>query len=241
MIVKLILKGLFLVCMLESAIAFEIYHTPPENFLQGVPGHLEVLTPYYLDRPDYVNLFLKLNHENAFQELHFYEQEGAWFCDIPAAFMETDTLFYYISVSFGPAGFAALPATEPELYPLKIPLIKFKTRNRRFEPELIQDVIAEYTVTPWKPKPTYRSNDFPVLYIPKTNSAFIESGYIKIIGNEKASTEDLLRSMMYLCLQENADAISELEYSLLSKKPELDKVKGHIELAGVYLRRVPRD
>ena len=40
---------------------------------------------------------------------------------------------------------------------------------------------------------------------------------------------------------ENADAITGLSFSLLSTKPELSKVKGHIELEGVYLRRIPRD
>ncbi len=241
MIAKFVGKILILFCMVQYLAAFEIYHEAPENFLQGVPGQLEVLAPYYLDEIDFVRLYLKAEDQTAFQELNFYAQEGAWYCDIPASFMNVDTLCYFISASFGPAGFAALPAKDPELHPYKVPLLKFKSKGQKFEPELLQDVIVDYSVTPWKPKPAFRSNKFPVLYIPKANRAFIESGYIKIIGNNKASLEDLLRSMLYLCLQENADAITELNYSLLSSKPDMDNVKGHIELEGIYLRRPPRD
>ncbi|NQV15759.1 hypothetical protein HQ531_09915 [bacterium] len=225
----------------QVAYAFEVYHNPPKNFLQGVPGQLEVITPHYLNEPDFVRLYLRPQGQSVYQELNFYEQEGAWYCDIPAAYMNTDTLSYYISVSFGPAGFAALPIENPEDHPFEIPLIRFKSKNRRFEPKFVRDIIVEHTVTPWKPKPAYRSNKFPILYIEKVNTGFIESGYIKIIGNEKATAEDLLRSMLYLCLQENADAITSLRYSLLANKPELSKVNGHIELEGVYLRRAIRD
>jgi len=226
--------------LLTTSQAFEIYHEAPENFLQGVPGQLEVLTPYYLDSPDFVRLYLKANGQSMYQELNFYAQEEAWFCDIPAAFMNVDTLVYYISASFGPAGFAALPGGNPEKNPYKVPLIKFKTKGRKFDPELIQDAIVDYTVTPWNVKPAFRESNFPVLYIPRATQAFIESGYIKIIGNQDASAEDLLRSMLYLCLQENADAITGLKFSLLSAKPDMDKVQGHIELEGIYLRRPPR-
>jgi len=221
-------------------LAFEISHEPPAHFLQGVPGQLEVLTPYYLDEPDFVRLYLRPVNQDVYQELTFYPQEGAWYCDIPAAFMNTDTLCYYISASFGPAGFAALPEVDPESHPFKVPLIRFKSKKRKFEPALINAAIKDYTVTPWKPKPAHRSNNFPVLYIPKANRAFIESGYIKIIGNEQGTAEDLLRSMLYLCLQENADAVTALKYSLLSAKPDMTEIKGHIELEGVYLRRPPR-
>ncbi|MEA3287596.1 MAG: hypothetical protein U9Q77_09520 [Candidatus Marinimicrobia bacterium] len=240
MIVKHFGRGLLLISISLSVSAFEIYHEAPENFLQGVPGQLEVLTPHYLDNVDFVRLYLKAQDQSAYQELNFYNQEGAWYCDIPASFMNADTLCYYIGASFGPAGLAALPAKDPELYPFKIPLIKFKSKGQKFEPKLMQDVIVDYTVTPWKAKPAFRSNKYPVLYIPKANRVFVESGYIKIIGNEHATAEALLRSMLYLCLQENADAITQLKYSLLSTKPELSKVKGHIELEGVYLRRPPR-
>ncbi len=240
-IANFLLRLLVLSSIIQFAFSFEIYHSPPEHFLQGVPSQLEVLTPYYLNEPDYVRLYLKPQGQSAYQELSFYEQEGAWFCDIPAAYLVTDTLRYYISVSFGPAGFAALPAEDPETNPFKIPLVKFNSENRKLVPKLARDVLTDYIVTPWKPKPAYRSNNFPVIYLPKANRAFIESGYIKIIGNEEATTEDLLRSMLYLCLQENADAITDLKYSLLSSKPELSKVNGHIELEGVYLRRPPRD
>lgn len=241
MITKFLLRLLVLSSMMQFAFSFEIYHSPPEYFLQGVPSQLEVLTPYYLNEPEFVRLYLKAQTQTAYQELSFYEQEGAWFCDIPAAYLTADTLLYYIGVSFGPAGFAALPAENPETDPFKIPLLKFNLKGKKFEPKLNKDVLVDYSVTPWKPKPAYRSNNFPVLYLPKSNRAFIESGYIKIIGNEEASTEDLLRSMLYLCLQENADAITDLKVSLLSSKPELSKVNGHIELEGVYLRRPPRD
>jgi len=232
---------LFLTAFLSTLAAFELYHNPPEKFLQGFPGQMEVLTPHYLPTPDYIKLFLRHNDQTSFQELYFYETEGAWYCDIPAAYMDTDTLCYYIGASFGAAGLAAFPAENPQSTPLKIPMVKFQTRNRKLEPKLIKDSIVNYTVTPWKPKPAYRSSKFPVLYIPKTNSAFIESGYIKIIGNEKASTNDLFQSMLYLCLLENADAITDINFSLLSNKPELSKVKGHIELEGVYLRRASED
>lgn len=241
MIAKTLLKLLLFGLVLKSVLAFEIYHTPPEHYLQGVPGQLEVLPPHYLDPPDYVKLFVRRNDQDFYQVLDFYEQEGSWFCDIPAAFMNTDTLCYYITASFGPAGFAASPQEQPEMLPYKVPLIKFDVKGKRFEPKLVQDVIAEFSVTPWQPKPAYRSNNFPVLYIPKTNSAFIESGYIKIVGNEKASVEDLLTSMLYLCLQENADAITEVRYSLLTAKPEMTKLRGHVELVGVYLRRIPQN
>jgi len=202
---------------------------------------MEVLTPHYLPTPEYVKLFLRHNDQSSYQELYFYELEGAWYCDIPAAYMDTDTLCYYIGASFGPAGLVAYPQDNPQTAPIKIPLVKFRTRNRRMEPKLVKDSIVDYSVTPWKPKPAYRSSNFPVLYIPKTNKAFIESGYIKIIGNEKASTEDLFQSMLYLCLQENADAITSLRFSLLSDKPALNKLKGHIEMEGVYLRRIPKN
>lgn len=238
---KIIIHLTCLFCIVQSALAFEIYHNPPKNFLQGVPGQLEVIMPHYLNEPEFVRLYLRTSDQTAYQELNFYELEGAWFCDIPAAYLISDTLAYYIGVSFGPAGFAALPAENPEDKPFKIPLIRFKSKNKKFEPKLIQEVIVDYSIIPWKPKPAYRSNKFPILYIPEPNEAFIESGYIKIIGNDKASAEDLLRSMLYLCLSENGDAITSLKYSLLADKPELSKVKGHIELEGVYLRRAPRN
>ncbi len=236
------LVGMILIFgLVPSSQAFEIYHEVPENFLQGVPGHLEVLTPFYLDTPDFVRLYIKAKGQGAYQELNFYQHEASWFCDIPAAFMNVDTLEYFISASFGPAGFAALPANNPEEHPYKVPLIKFKSKKRRFEPALVEKAIADYSVTPWNKKPAFRENNFPVLYIPKATQAFVESGYIKIIGNETASAEDLLRSMLYLCLQENGDAITSLKYSLLSAKPEMDKMQGHIELEGIYLRRPPRN
>ncbi|MCF7822661.1 MAG: hypothetical protein K9N35_00665 [Candidatus Marinimicrobia bacterium] len=236
------MRLLFIVIPLISSLCgFELYHNPPEKFLQGVPGQIEVLTPDYLPTPDYVTLFLRHYDQDIYQELTFYESEGTWYCDIPAAYLDTDTLCYYIGASFGPAGLAAFPPENPESSPLKIPLVKFKTKGRKLEPAFVKGSIVDYEVTPWKPKPAYRASNFPVIYIPKTNRAFIESGYIKIIGNEKASAEDLIRSMMYLCLQENADAITEINISLLANKPSLSQVKGHIELEGVYLRRVPKD
>jgi len=222
---------------LSQATAYEIYHQVPEQFLQGVPGQLEVFLPDYLETIDHVKLFLRPNDQFVYEELQFYPFEGFWYCDIPAAYMNADTLAYFISASFGPAGFAALPAKNPELFPFRVPLLKFKTKTKKFEPELNQDVILDFSVTPWKPTPATRSNRFPVLYIPKPNSAFIESGYITIIGNEKATAEDLLRSMLFLCLQEKADAITQLKYSLLASKPDHDRLNGHIELEGVYLRR----
>ena len=221
----------------DPARCYEIYHQAPKQFLQGVPGQLEVFLPDYLDQVDNVKLFLRRAGQTLYEELQFYPQEGAWFCDIPAAYMNTDTLYYFITASFGPAGFAALPALEPEKHPFHVPLLKFKTRNKQFEPALISKVIVDYEVIPWKPKPAFRSNKFPVLYIPESNSAFVESGYIKIIGNDQATAEDLLRSMLYLCLEEKADAITSLKYSLLASKPGPTLIKGHIELEGVYLRR----
>ncbi|NQV42608.1 MAG: hypothetical protein HQ506_09655 [Candidatus Marinimicrobia bacterium] len=241
MITKLIISITLLLGAFPLAQAFEIYHNPPEHFLQGVPGQLEVILPYYLNEPDFVKLFIREQGQDVYQELTFYDESGAWYCDIPAAYMNGDSLSYYIGASFGPAGLAAFPAENPESNPLTVPLLKFITKNRKFEPTLIQDVLVDYSVTPWKPKPARRSNNFPVIYIPKANKAFIESGYIKIIGNEQASIEDLLRSMLYLCLQENADAITNLRYSLLSTKEGMESVEGHIELEGVYLRRPPRN
>lgn len=241
MIAKVIIRFVLIVLVVIPAYSFEIYHNEPDNFLQGVPGQLEVILPHYLDTPDFVRLYIKEQRRHVYQELEFYELSGAWYCDIPAAYMSVDTLSYYISASFGPAGFAAYPAENPDLYPIKIPLIRFETKNRKFEPKLIKDVIVDHTVTPWNRKPIRRSNNFPVLYIPKPNQAFIESGYIRIVGNEKATTEDLLRSMLYLCLQENADAITSLKYSLLSTNQNAGGVQGHIELEGVYLRRPPRN
>jgi len=236
-ITRFLLELTFLCLIIAPTLAFEIYHNKPDKFLQGVPGQLEVLVPHYLNEPDFIHLFIRDQDGKVYQELSFFEEGGAWYCDIPAAFMNVDTLCYYIGASFGPAGLAALPAKNPEKNPFKIPLVKFNAKGQKFEPELVQDVIVDYAVTPWKPKPAQRSNNFPVLYIPKANQAFIESGYIKIIGNEKATAEGLLKSMLYLCLQENADAITELKFSLLSTQPEMSKVEGHIELEGVYLRR----
>ncbi len=229
-----------LLAMFSACFSFEIYHNPPENFLQGVPGQLEVILPHYLDQPDFVKLFIKEARKQVYQELSFYEESGAWYCDIPAAYMNTDTLNYYIGASFGPAGLAAFPPENPDLHPIKVPLLKFTTKNRKFEPKLIREVIVTQTVTPWNSKPPRRSNNFPVLYIPRPNQAFIESGYIKIVGNDQATLEDLMRSMLYLCLQENADAITSVSYSLLSSKEEMNSVEGHIEIEGVYLRRAPR-
>lgn len=234
-------RSILLLISATACLAFEIYHTPPEHFLQGVPGQLEVILPHYLDEPEFVKLFIKGQGRGVFEELSFYDDGGAWYCDIPAAYMNGDTLAYYIGASFGPAGLAAFPAKNPDTHPLRIPLLKFLTKNRKFEPKMVLDVIAKHEVTPWKPKPPRRSNNFPVLYIPQANKAFIESGYIKIVGNSKATTQDLLQSMLYLCLQENADAITELKFALLSSKKELDELDGHIELEGVYLRRPPRN
>ena len=241
MIAKIFISIGLLLGLVTEGHSFEIYHNPPEHFLQGVPGQLEVIVPHYLKEPDFVKLFIREQGKEVYQELTFYEESGAWYCDIPASYMNGDSLCYYIGASFGPAGLAAFPADKPEMYPLKVPLLKFITKNRKFEPKLMQDVILEHTVTPWKPKPSRRSNTFPVLYIPKANQAFIESGYIKIVGNDQATLEDLMRSMLYLCLQENADAITNLSYSLLSSKENLNTVAGHIELEGVYLRRPPRN
>jgi len=239
-ITRYIISVVVLLGSLTSTLAFEIYHNPPEHFLQGVPGQLEVILPHYLDEPDFVKLFIREENREVYQELSFYEESGAWYCDIPAAYMSGDTLCYYVGASFGPAGLAAYPGKNPDTNPIKIPLLKFITKNRKFEPKLIQNVIEDYKVTPWKPKPSRRSNDFPVLYIPRANKAFIESGYIKIVGNDKATLEDLLRSMLYLCLEENADAITSVKYSLLSTKDGMEELDGHIELEGVYLRRPPR-
>jgi len=236
-------KAIFLVLTILAPLgiikAYDIYHIPPAHFIQGVPGQLEVVLPDYLD-PDFVKLFIRDQDRAIYEELSFYEDAGAWYCDIPAAYMRGDTLYYYIGASFGPAGLAAFPAEDPDVFPLGIPLIKFITTKRKFEPQLTQEVIVDYRVTPWKPKPARRSNNFPVLYVPQATQAFIESGHIKIIGNEKATSEDLLRSMLYLCLQENADAITELKYELLTAKEGLEKLEGHIELEGIYLRRPPR-
>jgi len=239
-IVRFYFKIVLLLGVFGTCFSFEIYHIPPENFLQGVPGQLEVLTPHYLEEAEYVRLYIKPQTLEAYQELNFYTQDEAWYCDIPASYMNADTLCYYISASFGPAGFAAKPANNPEANPFKVPLIRFKSKGQKFEPELMGAVIIDYTVTPWKPKPRRRANNFPVLYIPKANDAFIEAGYIKIIGDDMATAEDLLRSMLYLCLQENGDAITELKYSLLSAKQKMSRVEGHIELEGIYLRRPPR-
>ncbi len=228
---------LSLILLVSVAHCFEIYHKAPSNFLQGVPGQLEVIVPHYLNEPDFIHLFIRDRPGQVYQELSFYENEGAWYCDIPAAYMNVDTLCYYIGASFGPAGLAALPAENPESNPFKVPLVRFNIKGTKFEPELVQKVIVDHTVTPWKPKPARRTNNFPVLYIPKANQAFIEGGFIKIIGNEKATAEDMVRSMLYLCLQENADAITELKFSLLSTQPESRRVEGHIELEGIYLRR----
>ncbi len=241
MIVSRFLSITFLLSAFSWGFSFEIYHNPPEHFLQGVPGQLEVILPHYLDEPDFVKLFIREQSKMVYQELTFYEEAGAWYCDIPAAYMNGENLSYYIGASFGPAGLAAFPAENPDEHPVQVPLLKFVTKNRKFEPKLIQDVIVDYKVTPWKQKPPRRSNNFPVLYIPKANKAFIESGYIKIVGNEHATLEDLLRSMLYLCLQENADAITSVQYSLLSTKEGMETVEGHIELEGVYLRRPPRN
>lgn len=233
--------GLLLLLLIgSSSLAFEIYHNPPQHFLQGVPGQLEVILPHYLDEPDFVKLFIREKGRTSFEELSFYEQSGAWYCDIPAAYMNSDTLSYYIGASFGPAGLAAYPPQNPDTHPINIPLLKFITQGRKFEPKMVRDVIVDHQVTPWKPKPLRRSNNFPVLYIPKANKAFIESGYIKIIGNAEATTQDLLQSMLYLCLQENADAVTELKFSLLATKESLDALEGHIEVEGIYLRRPPR-
>ena len=234
-------RVLFLVALINQLSAYQIYHQPPEQFLQGVPGQLEVFLPDYLEQVDHVKLFLRPGNRSAFEELQFYPQEAAWFCDIPAAYMNADTLAYFISASFGPAGFAALPAERPSEHPFKVPLLKFTTQNKRYEPKMMRDVIESFEVTPWKPTPHFRSNNFPVLYIPKPNSAFIESGFITIIGTEAATAEDLLRSMLYLCLDENADAITSLKYSLLAAKPGPEQIKGHIRLEGVYLRRPPKN
>ncbi len=238
MITRLVTKFALLTLLFSTLFGYELYHNPPEKFLQGVPGQMEVLTPHFLPDPDYVKLYLRGTNQSSYQELHFYEFEGAWFCDIPAAYMTTDTLSYYISASFGPAGLAAFPTQDPEIHPQKIPLVKFILRNGKLSPILVKESVVDYTVTPWSPKPAFRSNNFPVIYVPKPNRAFIEGGYIKIIGNKQSTLEDLVRSMMYLCLQENADAITGIRYSLLSDKPDLSTVKGHIELEGVYLRRV---
>ncbi len=224
-------------CLFSDAFAFELYHNQPANFLQGVPGQLEVIVPHYLNEPDFIHLFIRDQDGQVYQELSFYAESGAWYCDIPAAYMNVDTLCYYIGASFGSAGMAALPVDQPETHPFKIPLVRFNIKGRKFEPKLAKDVIVDHIVTPWKPKPSRRSNIFPVLYIPKANQAFIESGYIKIVGNEKATAEDLLKSMLYLCLEENADAITELKFSLLSTQPQMSRVEGHIELEGIYLRR----
>ncbi|MCF7808645.1 MAG: hypothetical protein K9M49_06430 [Candidatus Marinimicrobia bacterium] len=232
---------LFFVCTLSTGQAYELYHTPPEQLLQGVPGQLEVLTPHYLPDPQSVTLHLKGQGQYSYQELYFYPGEGAWRCDIPAAYLDTDTLTYYISASFGPAGLAAYPAENPASQPVKIPLIKFTTKGQRLEPELIKDSIVDYQVTPWKPRPAYRSNKFPVIYIPKSNRFFIESGFIRIVGNEQASKEDLIRSMMYLCLSENADAITDLKFSLLTERSDWWRARGRIELEGTYLRRAPKE
>lgn len=238
MIPRLVLSILSLVSI---GLAYELYHTPPEQLLQGVPGQMEVLTPHYLPDPDLVTLHVKSSMDASFQELLFHQEEGAWFCDIPAAYMDADTLYYYISASFGPAGLAAFPAEDPLNQPMKVALVKFTARGKRLEPAMVKDHIVDFTVTPWKPRPSYRSNKFPVLYLPQSNPAFIESGYIKIIGNEKASTEDLIRSMLYLCLEENADAITDLKFSLLTERSDWWKMKGRIEVEGVYLRRAPRN
>ena len=240
MTAKNISTVIVLLSCITAGYSYEIYHNQPEHFLQGVPGQLEVIIPHYLDEPDFIRLYIKEQDKQVYQELTFYEESGAWFCDIPAAYMNSDTLCYYIGASFGPAGLAAFPAQNPAENPLKVPLVKFTTKNRKFEPRFIKDVIVTHTVTPWKPKPARRSNNFPVIYIPRPNQAFIESGYIKIVGNDQATTEDLLLSMLYLCLQENADAITSLKYALLTSKEALSKVDGHIELEGVYLRRPPR-
>lgn len=221
--------------------AYEIYHVPPDELYQGVPSQLEVLTPYYLPDPQAVTLHLRLSRQQSYQNLAFNEVEGAWFCEIPVAYMETDTLFYYISASFGAAGLAAFPAIAPEENPVKIPLIKFNSLNRAISPKLIKDHLVDFKVTPWKKRPVHRSNNFPVLYLPKSNRAFIESGYIRIVGNEKASKEDLMRSVLYLCLEENADAVTDLKFSLLTEHPDRAQPKGYIEVVAVYLRRVPRD
>lgn len=239
MIAKKLLLVIVLLCSITTGFSFEITHMQPQHFLEGVPGQLEVLLPYYLDEPDFVRLYIKEQDKKVYQELAFYAISGAWYCDIPAAYMKGDTLCYYIGASFGPAGLAAFPPENPEINPIKVPLLKFITKNRKFEPEFVKDVIVAHTVTPWIPKPPRRSNNFPVLYIPQANKAFIESGYIRIVGNDKATTEDLLRSMLYLCLQENADAITSLNYSLLTATEGMSKLEGHIELEGVYLRRSP--
>ncbi|MBT5786531.1 MAG: hypothetical protein HON50_04685 [Candidatus Marinimicrobia bacterium] len=241
MITRAIVVAFLLLGSCSQGFSFEIYHNPPDHFLQGVPGQLEVILPHYLADPDFVKLFIREQGKMVYQELTFYEESGAWYCDIPAAYMNGDKLSYYIGASFGPAGLAAFPAENPDTNPVQVPLLKFITKNRKFEPKLIQDVIVDHIVTPWKPKPLRRSNNFPVLYIPKANQAFIESGYIKIVGNDEATLEDLFRSMLYLCLQENADAITNLNYSLLSSKEGMETVEGHIELEGVYLRRPPRN
>jgi hypothetical protein len=231
---------LLLAAFVSHLAAYEIYHHAPEQFLQGVPGQLEVFLPDYLDQVDHVKLFLRPNGQSVYEELQFYPLEGAWFCDIPAAYMNTDTLAYFISASFGPAGFAALPAQQPDQHPFRVPLLKFSTKNKRYEPKLIKEAVESFKVVPWKPTPQVRLNRFPVIYIPKPNSAFVESGYIKIVGTRKATAEDLLRSMLYLCLEENADAITSLNYSLLAEKPSADQLDGHIELEGVYLRRAAK-
>ncbi len=241
MIAKFFTSAILLTSIFQAGYSFEIYHIPPENFLQGVPGQLEVLTPHYLDEPDFVRLYIRTNKGTTYQEVSFYSQDESWFCDIPASYMNVDTLYYYISASFCPAGFAAIPPNNPETNPFGVPLIRFRSKGVKFEPELMHEVIVDYTVTPWNKKPRRRSNNFPVLYISEPSSAFVESGYIKIIGNDKASAEDLLKSMMFLCLQENGDAITGLKYSLLSAQQKMSRVAGHIEIEGIYLRRPPRN
>ena len=231
---------LFLILAISTTVdAYELYHTPPVQFLQGVPGQMEVLTPHYLPNPEFVSLHLKTAPDLNYQVLQFYPVEGAWFCDIPAAYMDADTLFYYISASFGRSGLAAFPSVNPESRPIKVSLVKFKTKGRRLEPKMVNESIVDFSVTPWKPRPAYRSNKFPVLYIPQSNRSFIESGYIKIVGNEKATTEDLIRSMLYLCLEENADAITDLKFSLLTERSNWWQMKGRMEVEGIYLRRAP--
>jgi len=230
----------WLLLSVSSVFSFEIYHTPPAYFFQGVPSQLEVVLPHYLNDPEFVKLFLRSQGQQSYKELNFVAEQGAWYCDIPASYMLGDTLEYYIGASFGPAGLAAFPAKNPSERPVGVPLIKFLTKNRKFEPKFFRESIADHQVTPWTPRPDRRDNNFPVLYIPKANKAFTEAGFIKIIGNEKATSEELLQSMLYLCLQQNADAITALNFSLLSAKESLDEVKGHIELEGIYLRRAPR-
>ena len=186
--------------------------------------------------PEEILLHLRQAGQLHYQDLAFHYEGGTYSCTIPAAFLRAPILEYFISATFQDAGFAALPAEEPDQHPLRIPVKPFDAFQFQAEGLVDRERIESIDVIPWH-RSSNRPNRFPIRYFPKPGDSFVEMGYIRIKGNRKASVKNLLEALFKTARQEGAHGVTDLKIGVYTGHARPEHAVGVLTLEAVYIHR----